>query len=139
VSIWADVFLGVIALATLASAIVQVGVLIAAGRVAKRVESLARSVEQELKPLFGHLNSIGRDASRTASLASAQVERADRLFADLVQRVEQYLNVVQATVAAPVREGAAVLAGLRAVISALRNSRGGRSRSRADDEDALFI
>lgn len=137
-SVWGEVFLGVIALATLVSTIVQVSVLVAAARVAKRVERMAQNVEHELKPLFGHMNAIGRDASRTASLASAQVERVDRLFDELAHRAEQSLNLLQATVTAPVREGTAILAGLRAVLSTLRDLRG-RSRGRADEEDALFI
>jgi len=69
----AEVLLGVIALATLASAITQIGVIVAAGRVARRVERLADQFEQDLKPIFGHLNAIGRDASRAAALATEQV------------------------------------------------------------------
>ena len=83
VSVWAEVFLGIIALATLAMAIAQIGVLVAAGRLARRVGRLIDQVELELKPVFGHLNAIGRDASRAAALATAQVERVDRLFTDL--------------------------------------------------------
>ena len=102
---WTDVFLGVIALATLATAIVQIAVIVAAGRVARRVERLANQFEQDVKPLFAHLNAIGRDASRAAALATAQVERADKLFADVAVRVEQTLNVVQASIGRPAREG----------------------------------
>ena len=61
----------------------QIGVLVAAGRLARRVERLLDQFDRELKPLFDHLNAIGRDASRAAALATAQVERADRLFTDL--------------------------------------------------------
>jgi hypothetical protein len=139
VSVWADVFLGIIAVATLATAVVQIAVLLAAGRLAKRVERLAEHVEQELKPMFGHLNAIGRDAARAAALATAQVERADRLFADLSHRVEETLNVVQSAVTGPARESTAILAGIRAMLGTLRDVRAGRARSRAEDEDALFI
>ena len=62
-SIWAEIFLGVIAVATLAIAVVLVGAVVAAGRLARRLNRLADSVEQELKPVFDHLNTIGRDAS----------------------------------------------------------------------------
>jgi hypothetical protein len=135
---WGEVFLGVIALATLASAVLQIAVVIAAGRVSKRLEALMRSVDHDLKPFFAHLNAIGRDASKTAALASAQVERVDRLFADLADRVDHSLGVVQTTVTAPVREGTAVLAGARAILSALLDFRG-RGRGRSDEEDVLFI
>jgi len=106
---------------------------------ARRIARLAQTVEEELKPIFGHLNSIGRDASRAASLASAQVERADRLFADIAMRVEDAMNNVQATIEQPAREGRAVLAAFRAAFQAIQEMRRNRARSRSDDEDALFI
>jgi hypothetical protein len=141
VSTWADVFLGIIAVATLAMAIVQIGVIVAAGRLARRVDSLAKQIEREVQPLFGHLNSIGRDASRAAGLAAAQVERADKLFADVASRVEQALDNVQGTLGAPAREGRAFMAALKAAFQAIRDlRRDSRSRQgRGEDEDALFI
>jgi hypothetical protein len=160
VSDWASVFLGVIALATLATAIMQIAVLVAAGRLARRIERFVDHTERELKPIMGHLNAIGRDASRAASLATAQVERADRIIttqveradrvittqveradrvlATLVDRLGETLDTIQTAVTRPAREGAALLAGFRAALGILRE-RGVRSRSRADDEKALFI
>lgn len=135
----AELFLGIIAFATLATALVQIGVLVAAGLVAKRLARLTERVERDLKPIFGHLDAIGRDASRAASLASAQVERVDQLFGDAASRLEETMNLVQSAVATPVREAAAVLAGFRAVMSVLRQPRSSRPRGRNDDEDALFI
>jgi hypothetical protein len=140
VSRWTDVFLGVIAAATLITSILQVGVLFAAGRLAMRLMRLVDRIEREVKPLFGHLDAIGRDAARAASLAAAQVERADGLFADLAQRIETAMDTVQHAVSMPAREGAAILAGFRAALSALRTMKGNRSRrSRGEDDDALFI
>jgi hypothetical protein len=149
VSDWASVFLGVIALATLATAVMQIVVLVAAGRLARRIERFVDHTEQELKPIMGHLDAIGRDASRAASLATAQVERADRVIttqveradrvlATLVDRLGETLDTIQTAVTRPAREGAALLAGLRAALGILRE-KGARSRSRADDEKALFI
>jgi hypothetical protein len=149
VSGWTDVFLGVIALATLATAIMQIGVLLAASRLARRIERFVDHADQELRPVMGHLNAIGRDASRAASLATAQVERADRVIttqvervdrvlATLVDRLGETLDTIQTAVTRPAREGAALLAGLRAALDIIRE-RGGRPRSRADDEKALFI
>ena len=136
---WAELFLGVIAAATLVTAIAQVGVLVAAGLLARRIERLTNKIDRELTPFFEHVNAIGRDASRAASLAAAQVERADRLFADLVQRVERLMNTVQVAVGGTAREGAAILAGFRAALTVIREMRGGRARARAEDEDGLFI
>jgi hypothetical protein len=136
-----QVFLGVIAVATLAIAIAQIGVMVAAGRAARRVERLAEQLDRDLKPLFGHLNAIGRDASRAAALAAAQMERADKVFSDVAVRIELALNNIQATLGAPAREGRALLSGFRAAIEAIRELRhDARARqSRSEDDDALFI
>ena len=137
---WADVFLGIIALATLTMAVVQVYVLVAASRLERRVDRLADTVETELKPLFGHMNTIGRDAARATALATAQVERADRLFTDLAQKVEQMLATLQSGINGPAREGQALLAGIRAALAVIGDMRRRRrARQRADEEDALFI
>lgn len=140
-SVWSDVFLGVIAVSTLAIAIAQIGVMVAAGRLARRIERLTDQFEQEIRPLFGHLNAIGRDASRAAALATAQVERADRLFTDIAARVEEGVASLQSTIGGPAREGRALLVAFRAAFDVLRAFRGSRRsrQGRGDDEDALFI
>jgi hypothetical protein len=135
---WAAIFLGVIAVATLATAIAQIGVLVAASRLARRLETLLDRFEQEAKPIFGHLNAIGRDASRAASLATQQVERVDRLMGVLSERLDVLLRTVQDSVAAPARNSAAIVAGFRAAMRIVREFRANRSR-RAEDEDAMFI
>jgi hypothetical protein len=138
--VWRDVFLGVIAVATLAIAVAQVGVIIAAGLMARRVGRMVEQIEREVKPLFGHLNAIGSDASRAVALATAQVERADQLFSDVAARVEQTLSAVQTSIGVPAREGRALLGAFRAALQSIRELRTGRTRQgRGDDEDALFI
>lgn len=134
-SVWSEIFLGVIAVATLAMAIVLVGVLVAASRLARRLGRILDQLELELKPLFEHLNAIGRDASRAAALATAQVERVDRVFSDLAQRVDQALRSFQGILDGPAREGRAVLTALAAAFRAMR----GRPRTRSEEDDALFI
>lgn len=138
---WTDVFLGIIAVATLAIAVGQIAVSIAAGRVVRRVERLADEFDREVKPLFEHLNAIGADLARAAALATVQVERADHLFADVAARVEDTLATVQATVGAPARQGRALLSGFRAALGVLREFRQGAHarRGRSEDDDALFI
>jgi hypothetical protein len=138
---WSDVFLGVIAGATLLTAIAQIAVIVVAGRAARRVAQLAEQFERDMKPVFVHLNAIGRDAARAASLAAAQVERADKLFSDVALRFEHTVATVQDTVIGPVREGRALISAFRAAMQAVRDLRqNGRARQgRGDDEDALFI
>jgi len=141
VSGWSEVFLGIIAVTTLATAIVQIGVLVAAGMLAKRIGRLTNQVERDLAPLIASLNAIGQDAARAASLATAQVERVDQLFGDVVHRLEDTLGVIQKAVTVPAREGAAIMVGFRALLDSLRRGTANRpSRTRSsEDEDALFI
>ena len=138
--VWRDVFLGVIAVATLAIAVAQIGVIVAAGLMARRVGRMVDQLERDVKPLFGHLNAIGSDAARAVALATAQVERADKIFGEVAVRIEQTLNVVQASIGVPAREGRAMMGAFRAALQAIRELRNGRSRQgRGDDEDPLFI
>jgi hypothetical protein len=141
VNAWTQVFLGVIAVATLAIAVAQIAVIVAAGVIARRVQRLADRFERELEPLFGHLNAIGRDAARAATLATAQVERADQLFSDVASRIEHALDSLQTSLGAPAREGRALLSAFRAAFQAISELRhNGRTRqARSEDEDALFI
>ena len=137
---WSQIFLGVIAAATLITAIVQLGVLIVAARLTRRAERLAEKVEREIGPTFDHVNKIARDASHSVALATAQIERADRLFTDLAKRVEATVSTFQSSVASPARDGIALFTGLRAALDVIREARRrARSRQRGEDEDALFI
>jgi len=140
VSVWAEVFLGVIAVSTLVTSVMQVGVLIAAGRLARRLSGLVDQTERELKPTFEHVNAIARDASRAVALAAVQVERADHLFSDVSKRIDDTLTIVQSSIIAPAREGKALMHAFRAAIDVVREARRrARSRARGEDEDALFI
>lgn len=136
-----EVFLGIIAVATLAMALAQVGVVIVAGLAVRKVARLAETVEKELKPVFGHLDAIGREATRAAALTTIQVERVDKLFGDVAVRLDQALDNVQSSIEAPVREGRALVSAFKAAFQAIRDMRqNGRSRQgRGEEEDALFI
>ncbi len=136
-TIWSEIFLGVIAVATLTMAIGFVGMAVAASRLLRQVGRFVDNLESELRPVFGHLNAIGRDATRAAALAAAQVDRVDRLVTDLGGRIEQSIQTFQATLALPAREGFAVLSAVTAALRAVRDARAGRRR--AEEEDALFI
>jgi hypothetical protein len=141
VSFWAELFLGVIALATFTMAAIQVGVIVYGVSVARRVNRLLAQVEQEMKPLAESVNTIARDAARISSMASAQVERIDRLVTDLTNRIEETASTVQHSILKPLRDGAALISGIQAAIGVFREltNRSGTPRARAEDDDALFI
>jgi hypothetical protein len=141
VSVWAEISLAVIAVATLTMAVMQVSVIVYGWVLARRISRLVGQIEQEMKPLADSLNAMARDAARATALAVAQVERVDRLFSDVATKIEETASTVQRAVIAPLREGAAVMAGVRAAMDVLRElSKGSRAaRARAEEEDALFI
>jgi hypothetical protein len=136
-----EVFLGIIAVAVTLMAAIQVGAVIVAARVAKRVDRLASQLEHDIRPVFQNLSTMTAEAARAASLAATQVERADRMFEDLTQRVDATLNTLQNRVLGPARHGAALLAGLRAALDVFRDPRDARRKrpSAVEEEDALFI
>jgi len=141
VSFWAEVFLGVIALATLTMAAIQVGVIVYGVSMARRLDRLLKQVEHEMKPLADSINTIARDAARISSLATGQVERVDRLVTDITTRIEQTATTVQDAILKPLRDGAAIMSGVKAVIDVVREltRRPGANRARADEDEALFI
>ena len=139
---WSVVFLGVIAAAVTIMAGVQVGVIVFGARLARRVDQMASQIDREIKPLLTNLNKVGEEAARAAQLAATQVERVDRLFADVAVRVEDTAASLQSAILAPAREGFALLSGVRAAFAALREVRTASAPARAarhDDEEALFI
>jgi len=138
VSTWATVFLGIIAMATLITAILQVVLLVAAAQLVRRLGRFVDIIEQDVRPILANVSNIARDASRVASLALAQVERADQLLSSTVHRIEDLLTHVQTLITSTLREGNALMMGIRAVMAAIRAFQG-RRRRRGDDDDALFI
>ncbi len=142
---WTPVFVGIIAVSVLTMAVIQVGALIFGARLAKRMLQLTDRVEKQIEPLFAQLQTVGAEAARASALAAQQVERADRLFADVSQRLEETAAIVQSAVVTPARESLAVMAGLKAAIASLRGLRdaavGQRPPRRAGtkEDGPLFI
>ena len=138
---WSDVFLGVIAVATLVMALIQVGVIVAALRMARQAKEMMTSVQQEVRPLIAKAHAIAEEASRTAALATAQAQKVDRLVTDLSRRVDETAAVVQEAIITPAREGMAIVAAVKAGLGVLRGFRGVSARDgrHADEEDPLFI
>lgn len=139
---WSAVFLGIIALSVTVMAAIQVGIVVYGARLARRVDALAAKVDLEIKPLLTHLNAIGEEAARATTLAAAQVERVDRLFADVTLRVEETAAALQSAIVAPAREGLALLSGVRAAFDALKGMRRAPTPAHGDapdEDDPLFI
>lgn len=136
-----EVSLGIIAIATLVTALIQLGAVIALLRLARQARQTLASVQQEVRPLIARATAIADDASRTAALAAAQAQKIDRLVTDLSRRVEETAAILQDAIITPAREGMAIFAAIKAGLAALRglrdlSPRGGRH---AEEEDSLFI
>jgi len=137
---WNALFLGIIAIATLVMAVIQVGAIVFAARIGAQVRQLTSTVQQDIQPLIARANAIAEEASRTASIATAQAQKIDRLVTDLTRRVDETSVVIQEAVITPAREGLALVAAIKAGLGALRSIREVRGRpGRVEDEDALFI
>jgi outer membrane murein-binding lipoprotein Lpp len=141
-----ELFLGVIALSVLVMAAIQVAAIVAGMKLARRVDQLSTQLNQEIKPLIANLTAMAEQASHTASLASHQVERVDRLFGEMATRVDETIAVARQFVRGPARRGLAVLSGVQAAVSAFRDIRAASRRRRdlrpdaaADDDESLFI
>jgi type VI protein secretion system component VasK len=139
-----ELFLGIIAFAVVVMAMIQVGAIVAGIRLARRVDQLTTQLDREIKPLLANLTTLSAEAARAAALAAKQAERLDRVFGEMVQRVDETLSAAQEFVTGPARQGMAVMAGVKAVFDVFRGLRESSRRRAAggpavDDEESLFI
>ena len=135
-----DVFLGIIAVAVLVMAIIQVAAIVFAMSAARRIGQVADRLERDLRPVVSNLQSITSEAARATALAAAQMERADRMFADVSRRAEQVMTAIPSLLG-PAGKGWAFLNGIKAALAAIQELRRSSRRGAAhpDEEDALFI
>lgn len=150
---WDQLFLGLIAAATVLMALVHVAAVIAAARVAGQArqalgtaqQTLASaqqtmsSVREEIRPLLAKAQAIADEASRTATLATAQVEKIDRLVTDVSRRVDETTAVIQQAIVVPARRGIAIMAAVKAGLAVLRAGDLRGRTSRSEEDHPLFI
>lgn len=138
---WSVVFLGAMAVSLVVMAAIQIGLIVVALKVGRQVTGAAEELRQELRPLMAKVNRIADDASRMSATVAAQADRIDTLVASVCDRVDETVGILQGAVIEPVRQGAAVIAALRAAISGFRSWREQRE-PRADrhaDDEAMFV
>ena len=137
---WSDLFLGTIAVATLIMAVVQIGAIVVASRVARQAQQTLSGLHAEIRPLIAKASAVADEASRTAALAASQMQKIDALVTDLSRRVDETTTIVQQAIVTPAREGIAILAAVKAGLAAIRGIGDfRRGSSRAEEEDPLFI
>jgi hypothetical protein len=149
-----QIFLGVIAGATLVMALIQIGAAVMGARFARQAqEALGKaqetlstaqqtitSVQADLKPLVAKANALADEAADTAAMAKAQVAKVDEMVTDVSARVKETSAIVQQAIVTPAREGLAIFAAAKAMFAALREGAPWRGRpSPSEEEDSLFI
>ena len=134
-----ELFLGIIAVSVLAMAVIQVAAAVVTARMVRQMGETVARLEHDLRPIVSNLQTLSADSARAAALASVQMERADRLFADVAARVDASFLTLQRSLLRPAREGMAVLHGIMAALAALREWRGPAAPADAEEEESLFI
>ena len=123
-----DVFLGVIAISVLAMAIGQIAAVVFAARAVRQAGERLGRIEETIRPIVANVQQISpHDAARATAIATAQVERAERLMDDVTRRVDETMTAVQDTILTSGAHRLGVLRGRCARCSA-RSSIAARAR-----------
>jgi hypothetical protein len=120
---WSETFLGVIAAATLITALVQLGAMVAILRLARQTQTTIADMQREVGPILAKVSTVADEASRTAAIATVQAQKIDRLMTDLVKRVDYTAGIVQEAIITPAREGLAIVAAIKAGLGVVRGFR----------------
>ena len=127
----------VVALAIMAA--VQIGMIVIAIRASRQMTGAIEDLRRELGPIAAKINRLADDATLVTSLAAMQVERVDAFLATSFRRIDATMSTVQGIVTGPVRQGAAFVAAIKAVMSLVRNWQSRTPEEREHEEDALFV
>jgi hypothetical protein len=115
-----EVFLGVIAVATLVMALIQVCLVIAGIIAVKRMQEMLLRVENTVKPVLAHVDDLVMDATASVAAVRVQIDRVEQQAVQVLKRTDQAVQRVQDYLVAPAREGIALAAGARALFGAFR-------------------
>jgi hypothetical protein len=116
-----DVYLGVIAAATLVMALVQLGVLIAGIMAIKRMNAALVRFEDSARPVLARVDTLVVDTTEAIAAARAQLDRVEQQAVHVLTRTDQAVQQVRHYLVAPAREGIALAAGARALVGGLRS------------------
>ncbi len=100
-----DVLLGLIALGTVTTAVLEVVALVSLMRIGRRTVARVERIRQQVAPLAGHVAAIRADLAKAQAHAAAQLDRVASIYA---------------AVEGPVRQGATAIAVARSVAAILR-------------------
>ena len=163
-------FVIVACLAILIQAGILFGMFLAFRKTSTRLETIAKNVEDRALPLLDsakgilddsgpHLKEISTNLAEISTRLRGQAERMDSTFSDLVDRthlqvirvdelvsrtldkVEETSEIVQSTVAAPVKQMSAIMQGLSVGIGTFlqRRRKAAIDAATAVEDEELFI
>ncbi len=144
-----EVFLGVIALASL----VQVGFLVALAvggrRLVARLDDIQRQLDHDVRPSLENFARISRNMGEISDRAVLQARRIDASLSGVLERIEEAsdtLRRVANSSTGPLADLAAFIKGIRRGVDVYqqlrgvdRARRGNGGRRYADDDEHLFI
>lgn len=115
--------LAVLAISTLMIAVVQAVVVIAVFIVARRLTAAVSKIESAALPVLAHADAMAAEGLTVLGAVRDQLGRIERATADALSRMDLTVQRLQSYVLTPARQGAALLAGARAVVQVFRRSR----------------
>ena len=138
-SVWVVVLLGIIAVAQVGMAVAQAILAREVARTMGQTIETLHELRRAVQPIAETLQRVSEDIGRTTQLARIQVERVDQLLGSTAARIEETVSIVQQAIVQPIRQGTAIVAGVRAALSVFRGINRRSAGSARDDDDALFI
>jgi len=115
-----EVFLGMIAVATLVMALIQVCLVVAGIIAVKRMQETLLRFEDAVKPVLAHVDDLVLDATTSVAAVRVQIDRVEQQAVQVLKRTDQAVKHVHDYLVAPAREGMALAAGARALFGAFR-------------------
>ncbi|MXY26018.1 MAG: hypothetical protein F4Y45_16060 [Acidobacteria bacterium] len=113
--------LAVIAGATAIMAIVQIALLIAGVRLARRVQDLADTVENDIRPALGKLERVSDEATRVVTAAADLAEQSKAFLDRVGGRVDGLMSAARLVLGG---RGMAAFAGVRAAVESFVGGNG---------------
>jgi hypothetical protein len=168
---WMPFFVAVTALAVLLQAVMMTAIFFSVRNLSKRIEETTAEIRSRVAPILGRIqmiveevhpqiSSMVADAAQITSVARTQVQHADRVVGEAIERlrmqvahadhiltgaletVEQAGTTVRRTVLGPVQSVTAVIRGIQTGLEFLR---GARRKPRVEgaamepQDESLFI
>ena len=113
------VFLGLIALTTTVTAVIQVVVLMRGLALMRRVTGVVDRIEHDIRPVLERADSLIEDLQQSAAMAKDCVDRVEKVVASVADRMDHISRLTQDALVEPMRQGSAFVRGLVAAVVSL--------------------